>query len=56
VPGGFLDADDADLIWDFACCFDGKIYLYTCGEVSLGCDMETFECEYESATSSSTGG
>jgi len=41
VPGGFESGDET---WDFACCFDGEIYVYFCGDDAPGCDAETFEC------------
>lgn len=41
VPGGFESGDET---WDFACCFDGAIWVSFCGDVSAGCDPETFTC------------
>lgn len=44
VPGAFESGDDT---WDFACCFDGELYVYFCGDDSPGCDAETFACRDE---------
>lgn len=41
VAGAFESGDET---WDFACCFDGDVWLYFCGDTSPGCDPETLAC------------
>lgn len=36
--------ESGDETWDFACCFDGDVWVYFCGDASPGCDPESLAC------------